>query len=207
MSKSKDFLEKLSKIRKYVLPYEGVRTLEDSTHRYCVVDSDGNTVVPYGRYKYISPFQYGLARVKTGTSDMGHRIYDGSLPTEAFIYKWGIIDNKGNEVVLPTYDYIRGFDRSRQESTPAKKGNQDCVIELRGLSKEYDEFLDDPGIFRPSYPSLYDDGEGRDFFAEVKESERYEDYAGTYAQDVEGYSDRFINEAFDGEPDAYWNID
>ena len=27
------------------------------------------------------------------------------------------------------------------------------------------------------------------------------------AQDVAGYSDDVINDAFDGEPDAYWNID
>lgn len=32
-------------------------------------------------------------------------------------------------------------------------------------------------------------------------------YAGSYAQDVEGYSDEAINDAFDGDPDAYWNID
>lgn len=35
----------------------------------------------------------------------------------------------------------------------------------------------------------------------------YGEYAGTYAQDVAGYSDDDINDAFDGEPDAYWNID
>lgn len=35
----------------------------------------------------------------------------------------------------------------------------------------------------------------------------YGEYAGTYAQDVAGYSDDVINDAFDGEPDAYWNID
>lgn len=35
----------------------------------------------------------------------------------------------------------------------------------------------------------------------------YGEYAGTYAQDVMGYSDDVINDAFDGEPDAYWNID
>ena len=31
--------------------------------------------------------------------------------------------------------------------------------------------------------------------------------AGTYAQDVAGYSDDVIDDAFDGDPDAYWNID
>ena len=35
----------------------------------------------------------------------------------------------------------------------------------------------------------------------------YGKYAGTYAQDVAGYSDDVINDAFDGDPDAYWNID
>ncbi len=35
----------------------------------------------------------------------------------------------------------------------------------------------------------------------------YGEYAGTYAQDVMGYSDDVINDAFDGDPDAYWNID
>lgn len=35
----------------------------------------------------------------------------------------------------------------------------------------------------------------------------YERYAGTYAQDVMGYSDDDIDTIFDGEPDAYWNID
>ena len=35
----------------------------------------------------------------------------------------------------------------------------------------------------------------------------YGEYEGSYAQDVMGYSDDVINDAFDGEPDAYWNID
>jgi len=35
----------------------------------------------------------------------------------------------------------------------------------------------------------------------------YGEYEGSYAQDVMGYSDDVINDAFDGDPDAYWNID
>lgn len=38
--------------------------------------------------------------------------------------------------------------------------------------------------------------------------DEYEDeYAGTDAHDVEGYSDDDIDTIFDGDPDAYWNID
>lgn len=32
-------------------------------------------------------------------------------------------------------------------------------------------------------------------------------YNGSWAQDVEGYSDDDIDTIFDGDPDAYWNID
>ena len=35
----------------------------------------------------------------------------------------------------------------------------------------------------------------------------YERYHGSYAQEVEGFSDEAIDEAFEGDPDAYWNID
>lgn len=42
-----------------------------------------------------------------------------------------------------------------------------------------------------------------DYFYDENES----DYAGTYAHDIEGYSDDDINDAFDGDPEAYWNID
>lgn len=41
---------------------------------------------------------------------------------------------------------------------------------------------------------------------EYRES-TYEEYNGSYVQDVMGYSDQDIDDAFDGDPDAYWNID
>ena len=39
------------------------------------------------------------------------------------------------------------------------------------------------------------------------EEESYEKYNGTYAQDIRGFSDQVIDDVFDGDPDAYWNID
>lgn len=204
----KNFIEEFNKrIKEKHKPiYETAMTFMSSSQKFCVIDVKGDIIVPFRKYIYISPFRHGLARVKTGTSDMGHRIYDGSSPTtDAFVYKWGIIDNKGNEVVLPTYDYIRGFDKSRQESTPAVKGGQECIIRLRGLSKEYDDFLDSPNDIS------YDDNGQREWETYDDNGPRgrdtYNEYSGTYAQDIEGYSDQIINEAFDGEPEAYWNID
>ncbi len=50
-------------------------------------------------------------------------------------------------------------------------------------------------------PDEYDD------FVDSHYERTYGEYAGTYAQDDAGYSDEEINDIFDGEPDAYWNID
>lgn len=47
----------------------------------------------------------------------------------------------------------------------------------------------------------YDDN---DYF---EREETYERYNGSYAQDVEGWSDQDIDDVFDGDPEAYWNID
>jgi hypothetical protein len=35
----------------------------------------------------------------------------------------------------------------------------------------------------------------------------YRRYNGSYVQDIEGWSDQDIDDVFDGNPDAYWNID
>ena len=46
-----------------------------------------------------------------------------------------------------------------------------------------------------------------DSFDMLEELHHYSEYAGSYAQDVMGYSDEDIDTIFDGDPDAYWNID
>ena len=42
---------------------------------------------------------------------------------------------------------------------------------------------------------------------EEYEEPTYDRYKGSYAQDEMGYSDDDIDTIFDGDPDAYWNID
>ena len=44
-------------------------------------------------------------------------------------------------------------------------------------------------------------------FDQYYEEETYNEYNGTYVQDVEDWSDQMIDDVLDGEPDAYWNID
>lgn len=53
----------------------------------------------------------------------------------------------------------------------------------------------------------WDDAYGNDYYEEDFYPEHYGAYAGSYAQDVEGLSDEFIDDVLGGDPDCYWNID
>lgn len=46
-----------------------------------------------------------------------------------------------------------------------------------------------------------------DYKVDYDEQPTYDEYSGSYAQDVMGYSDDDIDTIFDGDPSAYWNID
>ena len=64
--------------------------------------------------------------------------------------------------------------------------------------------------FIPYSYIVYEDSLDFDYVEDYMEEEderTYERYAGSYAQDVMGYSDEDIDTIFDGDPDAYWNID
>lgn len=64
----------------------------------------------------------------------------------------------------------------------------------------------EPEINDPDeYYDLDEDyGQAEDYW---EEEETYDCYNGSYAQDVEGWSDQDIDDVLDGDPDAYWNID
>lgn len=52
---------------------------------------------------------------------------------------------------------------------------------------------------------FYNDDEDYNYYD--GETPTYEKYSGSYAQDEMGYSDDDIDTIFDGDPNAYWNID
>lgn len=168
-------------------------TKQNESGQYCVINAKGETIIPYGSYLFISPFQHGLARVETGNRYMGLRIFDGSIPEEYEEYKWGIINSEGKEVIAPIYDFIVGFDLTKKTSTEARKDGKKCMISLRGLSEEYDRFLASTRIV---YRHEYDQERFRE------QDQHYDEFGG-----VDGYSDEVIYDAFDGMPEACSNID
>ena len=57
------------------------------------------------------------------------------------------------------------------------------------------------------YDEYEEDYEDDSFASSDSDETTYDKYNGSYAQDEMGYSDNDIDTIFDGEPDAYWNID
>lgn len=60
---------------------------------------------------------------------------------------------------------------------------------------------------RPIYEDYEDRIDYNDCYDQDYEDPTYDRYNGSYAQDEMGYSDDEIDEIFDGDPLAYWNID
>ena len=150
--------------------------------QYGVLDASGMEIVPFGRYGYIDGFDKGLARVKVGTTTNG--VMDNGC-------RWGIIDNTGKEVLPAQYDAIWNFYGKSRDTTRVEKEDSRSYIKLSSLLDNEEGTVHDS-----YYDNDYDDY-----------GTHYGEYAGTYAQDVAGYSDDAIDDAFDGDPDAYWNID
>ncbi len=102
--------------------------------------------------------------------------------------KWGIINELGEEILPIEYDEIWNFyDKSRHSVRVVKESIAKEFKFRSNLNPEKNIVINKD----------YNDNYGS----------HYGEYEGSYAQDVMGYSDDFIDDAFDGEPDAYWNID
>ena len=158
-------------------------TVQDKNLGYAVLNIDGTEVVPYGKYSYIDGFDKGLARVKIGNVTNGQK-ENGN--------KWGLINENGDEVLPIEYDDMWSFYGKNRATVRVVKGDvaQNIVLsEILGVVEDQESGSLSDNYYADDYGSSY--GE----------------YAGTYAQDVEGYSDDVIDDAFDGDPDAYWNID
>ena len=153
-------------------------TVENKDCKHGVITADGNIIVPYGKYDWIGQFDKGFARVKIGKESNGIR-NSGN--------KWGLINETGEEILPVVYDDIWPFNNKNQlRSTKVIKGRHESRF-----------FFDTGRLVNNMARQPFDNRYGKN----------YGEYAESYAQDIMGYSDDVINDAFDGEPDAYWNID
>lgn len=102
---------------------------------------------------------------------------------------WGIVDTSGRVALPLEYSNIWNFHEKDMDYT---------TVEKDGVSKKvFFKSLISSGISNQTMHIMHQEDYGR----------HYGEFAGSYAQDVMGYSDDVINDAFEGDPDAYWNID
>lgn len=156
---------------------KGLYVVKNKKWEYGIINVSGEVIVPFGKYDLIEKFDRGITRAKIGKHWNGWKNHGN---------KWGIIDASGNEVLPVEYDEVWKFQG---------KGYKNIIVKKDGIQR------------RIPISSLI--GEKHEIYHERDKSQRprYGEYAGSYAQDVMGYSDDVINDAFEGDPDAYWNID
>lgn len=105
--------------------------------------------------------------------------------------KYGVIDTH-NQIVLPIeYDKIWNFYGKQYDSIVVVRNGVSTKVSFSSLKPRCN--------FSQSPTYICDD--------EDDYGTHYGEYEGSYAQDVMGYSDDVINDVFEGDPDAYWNID
>lgn len=156
---------------------KGLYVVENKKWEYGIISVLGEVVVPFGKYDLIEGFDRGIARVKIGKRSNGYKNHGN---------KWGIIDTSGNEVLSVEYDEVCQFQ---------EKGYKNIIVEKDGTQK------------RIPIASLIGEKNDINHGGNINFRPHYGEYAGSYAQDIMGFSDDVINDAFEGDPDAYWNID
>lgn len=99
-------------------------------------------------------------------------------------------------------DYFRIFKYSERNisSTPLNVSEEKGTWDKN--SSTYRDIYDD----NEYNDEEYDDDDYDDYSHDYEEP-TYDRYNGSYAQDEMGYSDDDIDTIFDGDPEAYWNID
>ena len=169
--------------------YGAVSVVENEKYQHGVINKAGDTVVPFGKYAWISGFDHGLARVKDIFGDESINLETGKTEKA----KWGIINEVGEEVLPVIYDEIWNFLNKGRNNTKVVLYGEESLFDLN--TRQFAE--------NSHYQSLR-------FFIDSQDDDygtQYGAYAGSYAQDVMGYSDDVIDDAFEGDPDTYWNID
>lgn len=154
---------------------------------YAVIDFNGKIIVPFGKYNYIDGYDTGVARIKLG------KITNGSQESDA---QWGIIDENGNEILKPIYKNIWNFYNKALQYTRVE--SDEMIFEFHFTNRQ----LMPNGYKKEKDSEIQKNTNNYKSLQEYRESTYNE-----YSEDIMGYSNQDINDAFEGDPDAYWNID
>ena len=206
-----------------------VKVIQHDDYKWGVEDLQGNVIVKYGKYNWIDKFWKGLSRVnkndKWGVINMEGEeviplVYENiwkfyDKPYDAMVVEVGGLGNQAKLFAILAADKLPDkpqrfkipfddlstlipFDvSSKYDNAFEAEQNADGTWNLN-RKENIDEVGD---AIKKRY---WNDDEYEDY---DEYGSHYGEFAGSYAQDVMGYSDDVINDAFEGDPDNYWNID
>lgn len=183
------------------------RQYERSMGEYCITDfslssdrkavsimtSDGcwgainwkrDVIIPQGKYNWVDVFRDGLARVKGGKET------NGKISADT---RWGLVDIEGKEILPPIYSNLQIMD----DKVYVEQNNKKNVILLKDLEYSTYECVKNKEI---------------ELLKIKKKEERARlwnkpdfDPAGHY--DYNKAAREQIDDAYEGQADAYWNTD
>lgn len=168
--------------KKHWRGYDIIRTVWGKDG-FAVIDDDNNIIVPFGKYDFIDGFEKGYARVK---HSIIYSFTSPSVPRGKDL--WGLINQKGEEVLPVIYDDIWNF-YGRDEWT--------TKVVLDGENKVFNLYF---GIF--SDPKYWD-------FKPIEAIERWFKPMNLDDEedDYDAFGDLDIMEALDGCAEAAGNIE
>ena len=167
-----------------------VKVIQLKNRQWGVTDINDNVIVPFGKYDWIDGFDHGFARVKIGKCLEGvwQEIDMNTFECKGTIIgggnKWGIINRQGEEVLPVEYDSVWNFYGKNRESTTVEKNEKKHLVWFDDLNQNEEDYDEDYSWENESGWSSYDE------------------YGGP-----NGYDDFTVDEAFEGDPSAVWNID
>ncbi len=178
--------------------FEGLIAVKGKNNRWGFIDKKGKLQIPL-RWMEARSFHEGYAAVKGLNGRYGFIDYRGNLICKL---RWASVSDFHEGMACVYDDNLKkyGFLNSSGElQIPCKYDSGDdfhkgvAYVELHGKEIPIDEGGD---RIEAEHDKPID-----------SECSSYERYRGSYAQDEMGYSDDDIDIIFDGDPDAYWNID
>ena len=167
-----------------------VSVVQNRDLQFAVISSDGEVIVPFGKYAWIDGFDSGLARVHTAgvrfndpnlcaVINDGINVIEGKALTAYYddlkrnhpdqLSRWGIINMDGEEVVPVKYDNVWNFFGKNRKSTIVENDGSRYRVRFSDLPGSVYHIEEEDG---DAYDADYDDY-----------GTHYGEYAGSYAQD------------------------
>lgn len=165
-----------------------------------VINIKNEVVVPFGKYEWIDGYSWGFARFKSKTEF----IENGENPTTLELKNdqltpitplWGLLDKQGRESTERWQEITKFYGVNRRKTSAISREGASGYIKF-GVNDAHQPIYKFhlSRKYSPAGPNPW------------HEMNTWGEYEGTWAQEMEGFSDWDIDNALDGEADAIWNI-